>query len=104
KSLVWTDTARAGVYRVNWQESPGGAASGLFSGNAHEGESELARIPVDELRKRWRSVEPEIIAAFASSDASVGVRGQEIWRSLAYWLLGMMGFEACFATWVGRQR
>ena len=95
---------RPGLYRLNWQESPGGAASDLFAVNPDGRESDLARIPVDELRKRWTSVEPEIITALASADASVGVRGQEIWRSLAFCVLGIMGLEACFATWVGRQR
>jgi hypothetical protein len=104
KNLVWSETGRAGLYRLNWQESPGGAASDIFAVNPDARESELARIPVDELRQRWRGAPPEIIVAFSTADASVGVRGQEIWRSLAYWLLGMMGFEACFATYVGRQR
>jgi hypothetical protein len=92
------------LYRLNWHESPGGAATDVFAVNPDARESELARIPVDELRERWRGVDPEIIVAFLSADASVGVRGQEIWRKLAYCLLGMMGVEACFATWVGRQR
>jgi hypothetical protein len=104
KNLVWNETGRAGLYRLNWQESPGGAASDVFAVNPDARESELARIPVDELRKRWKGAQPEIIVAFSTADASVGVRGQEIWRSLAYWLLAMMGFEACFATYVGRQR
>ncbi len=104
QNLVWSETGKAGLYRLNWQESPGGAASDVFAVNPDARESELARIPVDELRQRWRSVEPEIIVALSTADASVGVRGLEIWRTLAYWLLGMMGFEACFATWVGRQR
>jgi hypothetical protein len=104
KFLVWSETSKAGLYRLNWHESPGGAASDVFAVNPDGRESELARIPVDELRKRWRSVEPEIITAFNSADARVGVRGQEIWRSLAFCLLGVMGLEACFATYVGRQR
>ena len=49
-------------------------------------------------------MEPEIITALTTSGTNVGVRGQEVWRSMAFCLLGMMGFEACFATWVGRQR
>ena len=104
KNLVWNETGRAGLYRLNWQESPGGAASDVFAVNPDARESELARIPVDELRQRWKGAQPEIIVAFSTADASVGVRGQEIWRSLAYCLLAMMGFEACFATYVGRQR
>ncbi|MGE5190901.1 MAG: BatA domain-containing protein [Deltaproteobacteria bacterium] len=104
QNLVWTETGKAGLYRLNWQESPGGAAADVFAVNPDARESELARIPLDELRQRWPGVNPEIIVAFSTADASVGVRGQEIWRTLAYSLLGMMAFEACFATWVGRQR
>jgi hypothetical protein len=103
-SLVWPETYRAGLYRLNWQESPGGAATDLFAVNPNSRESDLGRISADELRKRWRSVEPEIITAFTTADASVGIRGQEIWRTLAYVILVMMAVEACFATWVGRQR
>jgi hypothetical protein len=104
QNLAWTDTSKAGLYRLNWHETPGGAASNVFAVNPDARESELARIPVAELQQRWRGVDPEIIVAFATADAGVGVRGQEIWRTLAYSLLGMMAFEACFATWVGRQR
>lgn len=82
QNLVWTETGRAGLYRLNWHESPGGAATDVFAVNPDARESELARIPVDELRERWRGVDPEIIVAFSTADASVGVRGQEIWSTL----------------------
>ncbi len=103
-SLNWAETYRVGLYRLNWQESPGGAATNLFAVNPDARESDLAKISVDELKKRWRSVEPEIITAFVTTDESVGVRGQEIWRTFAFLLAAMMGLESCFATWVGRQR
>jgi hypothetical protein len=67
-------------------------------------ESDLTRISIDDVKKQWRNVQPEVITAFMTDDASVGVRGQEMWRTLAYWLLAMMGLESGFATWVGRQR
>ena len=57
------------------------AASDVFAVNPDARESELARIPVDELRQRWKGAQPEIIVAFSTADASVGVRGQEIWRT-----------------------
>ena len=28
--LVWSDTHKAGLYRLNWQESPGGSASNVL--------------------------------------------------------------------------
>jgi hypothetical protein len=103
-NLAWTETFHAGLYRLNWQESPGGAASDLFAVNPDVRESDLTRITADDLKKRWRNVEPEVITAIVTADASIGIRGQEIWRTLAYWLAGMMGLESCFATWAGRQR
>ena len=102
--LVWNETRRAGLYRLNWQETPGGSASNVFAVNPDARESDLARIEVEELGKRWRGVEPEIVTGVSKSGTNVSVRGQEVWRSMAFCLLGMMGFEACFATWVGRQR
>ena len=103
-NLAWTETEKAGLYRMNWQETPGGAASDFFAVNPDARESELARISVDDVKSRWRSVEPEVITAFVSDDSTTGVRGQEIWRRLAYCLAAMMGLESCMATWVGRQR
>lgn len=102
--LTWPETYRAGLYRLNWQESPGGSASDVFAVNPDVRESDLVRISIDDLKSRWRSVEPEIITAFMNADSSVGVRGQEIWRTLAYWLIVVMAVESCFATYVGRQR
>lgn len=102
--LVWNDTHRAGLYRLNWQETPGGPGANVFAVNPDARESDLARIPADELRKRWRGGDLEIISALSSSGSGVAVRGQEVWRSMAFCLLSLMGLEACFATWVGRQR
>lgn len=102
--LVWNETSRAGLYRLNWQENPGGSASDVYAVNPDGRESDLARLTPDELRRQWRDVDPEIITTSANPDGRADLRGQEIWRSLTYWMLGIVGLEACFATWVGRQR
>ena len=104
KNLIWNDTHKAGLYRLNWQETPGSSGTNLYAVNPDARESDLTRISVDELRQRWRGIEPEIITALTSAGTNVGVRGQEVWRSMAFCLLGLMGLESCFATWVGRQR
>lgn len=104
KVLVWNDTARAGLYRLNWLETPGGNASDAYAVNPDVRESDLSRISADELRKLWRGVNLEIITTTTSADGSVDVRGQELWRAMTHWLLALLGIEACFATWVGIQR
>lgn len=102
-NLTWADTQKAGLYRLNWQESPGGSAGNMYAVNPDARESDLTRISADDVKKRWRNAVPDVITAFMTDDASVGVRGQEIWRTLTYWLVAMMSVESAFATWVGRQ-
>lgn len=104
RTLVWNDTSRAGLYRFNWQEHPGGSATELFAVNPDRRESDLTRITSEELKQHWRGIELDILSAVTSADGHVDVKGQEIWRSLTYWMLAIVGLEACFATWVGRQR
>lgn len=104
QSLLWQETQRAGLYRLTWQETPGGSASNQFAVNPEARESDLAKIEIADLKKRWRGLDPEIVLSISTSASDTATRGQEVWRSLAYCLLGMMGLESCFATWVGRQR
>ncbi|HTQ40349.1 MAG TPA: BatA domain-containing protein [Pirellulales bacterium] len=102
-TLAYSDTRRAGLYRLNWQTPPSGAGNDLFAVNPDARESDLTPITADELKNLWGELQPEIIAAGAP-DADLTTRGEEIWRPLAMCLLGLMAVEACFATWVGRQR
>ena len=102
--LVWNDTNRAGLYRLNWVESPGGTVSEAYAVNPDVRESDLTRISNDDSRRQWGNLEPEIITLDTSAAGGVDVLGQEVWRSMTYWLLAIVGLEACFATWVGRQR
>jgi hypothetical protein len=103
-SLVIEDTAAAGLYRLNWQSTPGGATSDLFAVNPDARESNLDRMSQEELRKRWGNLSVEIISATSDDDAPITVRGEEIWRPLAIGLLALACIETCFATWAGRQR
>ena len=58
----------------------------------------------EEFKSRWGALEPEVISVGTASDPMLTVRGQEIWRTLASGLLGLLLVEACFARWCGRQR
>jgi hypothetical protein len=103
RMLSYTDTRRAGLYRLNWEAEPGGAENDLFAVNPDLREGDLTSISADDLRSLWGELQPEIVAA-DHADANATARGQEIWRPLAMSLLALMVLEACFATWVGRQR
>ncbi|HZZ28831.1 MAG TPA: BatA domain-containing protein [Pirellulales bacterium] len=102
-TLTYIGTRLAGLYRMNWQTPPSGAGNDLFAVNPDARESDLTLISADELKALWGELQPEIISAGAP-DAELSTRGEEIWRPLAMCLLGLMAVEACFATWVGRQR
>jgi len=102
--LVHPDTRRAGLYRMAWREPPGEAREELFAVNPDARESQLERIDESSLRQIWTPLDIEVIHAVADEDTLVAVRGEEIWRTLAVTLLGMMVVETCFATWAGRGR
>lgn len=102
--LSYADTRRAGLYKMSWQDSAAGAASREFAVNPDPRESDLARIDGDGFRELWGALEPEVISVGRQEDASLAVRGREIWRTLAVCMFGLLIFEACFARWAGRQR
>lgn len=104
KTLRYDDTARAGLYKMTWRDSTSGPMQESFAVNPDRRESQLDRLPVEGFKKQWGALEPEVVTIGASADTSLAVRGQEIWRTLATGLLGLLLVEACFARWAGRQR
>jgi hypothetical protein len=102
--LSYQDTRRAGLYTMTWRDSVFGPMSQRFAVNPDQRESNLERIKSEEFRGLWGALEPEVISIGSQGDASLAVRGREIWRMLATCLLGLLVFEACFARWAGRQR
>ena len=101
--LAFSDTRRAGLYELSWKESPGGPSVAAYAVNPDRRETALARIEPEALKALWGSLPVEVISG-AGGEEGIAVRGVEIWRNLALCLLGLMAFEACFATWAGRQR
>jgi len=104
RALTFSDTRRAGLYTMSWRDSVSGAMSELFAVNPDRRESELARYSLEEFKQLWGALEPEVISVGSGGDTSLVVRGQEIWRTLATTLMGLLIAEACFARWAGRQR
>jgi hypothetical protein len=103
QTLACADTRLAGLYKLTWQDTQAGPGHDLFAVNPDVRESDLARIEKSELRQMWGALEPEVIDGSGQSDTAVSVAGQEIWRTLAAGLLGLLFVETCFATWAGRQ-
>jgi len=104
KTLTFADTRRAGIYRMSWRDSKEREQRDVFAVNPDSRESELARIPAEELRNLFGNLEAEVVSAGVDLDSAIAVRGKEVWRTLAAGLLGLLVFEAGLATWAGRQR
>jgi hypothetical protein len=103
QALVCADTRHAGLYKLHWQDAQAGAGADTFAVNPDVRESDLRRIADDDLRKLWGASAPEVIHADTAAETPVLVEGQEIWRTLAVGLLGLLVAETCVATWAGRQ-
>lgn len=103
RQLEYGDTRRAGLYKMSWRDSVSGPARKQFAVNPDRRESDLDRLPIDEFKQRWGALDPEVVSLGGNGDTSLAVRGQEIWRTLAFGLMGLLVIEACFARWAGRQ-
>ncbi len=103
KVLSYADTARAGLYKMSWRDSASGAMSETFAVNPDRRESDLRRIPREDFKLLWGALEPEVIS-IGAAESNAAVTGQEIWRTLATGMLGLLVVEACFARWAGRPR
>lgn len=104
RSLAYADTRRAGLYQMTWHDSVSGSMSQMFAVNPDPRESELDRLETADFKQFWGALEPEVVSTSALADPALAVRGQEIWRTLATGLLGLLVVEACFARWAGRPR
>jgi hypothetical protein len=102
--LTYADTRRAGLYKLSWNVIGAGDRTETFAVVPDRRESQLARITPEQLRGFWGTFQPQIISAVSAADAPLAVRGQEVWRTLAIGMLGLLVVESCFATWTGRQR
>jgi hypothetical protein len=99
-----TDTRRAGLYRVAWDEGPLGTQQDLFAANPDPRESALDRITQNELKAMLSPLAVEIVAARGEGLDEFSPTGREIWHPLAWGLLGLLIVEPILATWVGRSR
>ncbi len=103
--LAFDDTRRAGIYRLTWQATPGGAAADLYAVQPDGREGDLRPIAEEEVKALFGGTDRiEVITPQAGAPLMLAVQGKEIWRSLAACLLGLLLVESGLATWAGRQR
>ncbi|MBI1374181.1 MAG: hypothetical protein GC159_15800 [Phycisphaera sp.] len=101
--LRHADTARAGIYAMNWQTPTGADAVRLFHVNPDKAESDLEPIDRNELLGLFAPVDVGIVD-YTGTAVSLSGQGKEIWRTLAMALMTMVMVETVFAWWVGRER
>jgi hypothetical protein len=98
------DTRRAGLYRLAWDEGPLGTQQDLFAANPDPRESALERIGEKDLRGMLQPLKLEVASLRGEGIDAFSPTGREVWRQLAWGLLGLLIAEPVLASWVGRSR
>ena len=98
------DTRKAGLYRVTWDEGPLGTQQDLFAANPDPRETPTERIGANALKSLLNPLSVEVVAARGGGLDAFTASGREVWRKLAWGLLGLLIAEPVLATWVGRSR
>ena len=101
--VLYAPTVFSGLYRLHWQSPAGPDGEAHFAVNPDVRESDLTRITREALLKHWHPLVPDVITP-TNRGTSLALQGQEIWRTLAMGLLGLLCLESCLATWTGRSR
>jgi Aerotolerance regulator N-terminal len=102
--ITITDTRRAGLYRLAWDEGPLGTQQDSYAANPDPRESALDRIEASELKTMLEPLTVEIVSTRKGGIDLFSTTGREIWHALAAGLLVLLIVESIFATWVGRSR
>jgi hypothetical protein len=102
--ITVTDTRRAGLYRLTWDEGPLGTQQDSYAANPDPRESALERIEASELKTMLEPLTVEIVSTRKGGIDLFSATGREIWHALACALLILLIAESIFATWVGRSR
>jgi len=96
-------TRTAGVYRLTWDLPGVGEQERRFAVNPSVAESDLTPIDQDDLRGLLASLDVSIIT-LGSGEIALSAERIELWRTVAFALLGLVLFESALATFVGRER
>ena len=75
----------------------------VFAVNPSAEESDLTPIEHEQLRRLLSPLDVEIIA-MGATEVTLAAKSIELWRTVAFTLMGLVLFESALATWVGRER
>ena len=100
--LRYDKTARAGFYRMEWNDPVQGSLSRLFAVSPDIRESNLAPIQTGELKNLIGKLNPQLVH-LGEKRADASAAGTELWRTAIWGLLGLVVVESCLAAWVGRE-
>ncbi len=98
------DTRRAGLYRLAWDEGPLGTQQDIYAANPDAREVPLERLDEAGLKGLLAPLDVEFVAVQGGGIEPPSATGLEIWRELAWVMLGLMILEPILASWVGRAR
>lgn len=101
--LRYGKTYHSGIYTLSWRDERSNPRSLRFAVNPPPSESDLDPLLEPQLTELLGNLKPTI-QRYDTSGASLSTPPREIWRPLATMLLGLLGLEAVFAVWVGRER
>ena len=102
-SLRYGKTFHTGIYTLTWRDEKSAARALRFAVNPPASESDLDPLGESQLLELLGNLKPEV-QRYDTTGASLSTPPREIWRPLATILLGLLGVEALFAVWVGRER
>jgi len=101
--LTYGKTWHTGIYTLSWRDEKSNPRSLRFAVNPPQSESDLEPLSESALTELLGNLKP-IVQRYDAAGAGLSAAPREIWRSLATILLGLLGLEAVFAVWVGRER
>jgi hypothetical protein len=88
---------------MSWEDPVHGARSHRFAASPDTRESDLARLPADQLKRLMGKLEFEVVP-FSGESLRLEAEATELWPALAMALLILVVLESPLAAWVGRER
>jgi len=96
-------TRAAGIYQLSWDLPGVGEQERSFAVNPSVAESDLTPVEHEQLRSMLAPLDVQIIT-LGGGQITLAAERIELWRTVAFALLGLVLFESALATFVGRER